>query len=152
MLSSRWVSNPIFANQTGNPLTQNSLFSPLTTTDEIQEWKRHYYVDHFPAKNQQMNRCFYTVRQQTKCILHGESAMRDYLNADIDSSCVSLSREDPMLFGIPRRVVPPLIICDSWVRDAQMTKLCIRIKQKASLLDKACFRHCRWSCLAILYC
>lgn len=48
--------------------------------------------------------------------------MRDYLNGDIDSSCGSLSREDPMLFGIPRRVVRPLIICDSSVRDAQMTR------------------------------
>lgn len=48
--------------------------------------------------------------------------MRDYLNGDIDSSCGSLSREDPMLFGIPRQVVPPLIICDSSVRDAQMAR------------------------------
>lgn len=48
--------------------------------------------------------------------------MHDYLNGDIDSSCGSLSREDPMLFGIPRRVVRPLIICDSSVRDAQMTR------------------------------
>lgn len=44
-----------------------------------------------------------------------------YLNGDIDSSCGSLSREDLMLFGIPRWVVPLLISCDSSVRDVQMT-------------------------------
>lgn len=44
-----------------------------------------------------------------------------YLSGDIDSSCGSLSREDLMLFGIPRLVVPLLISCDSSVRDVQMT-------------------------------
>lgn len=80
----------------------------------------------------------YTVRQQTKFILHGESAMHDYLNGDIDSSCGSLSREDPMLFGIPRRVVPPLIICDSSVRDAQMTRYFTKKKAR-----RLCFKRRR---------
>lgn len=71
-----------------------------------------------------------------KCILHGESAMRDYLNGDIDSGCGSLSREDPMFLGIPRQVVPPLIICDSSVRDAQMTRYFARKKLEESALTK----------------
>lgn len=85
----------------------------------------------------------YTVRQQIKCILHGESAMRDYLNGDIDSTCGSLSREDPMFLGIPRRVVPPLIVCDSSVRDAQMTRYFTWKKQGESTLNQeGCFRYC----------
>lgn len=55
--------------------------------------------------------------------------MRDYLNGDIDSRCGSVSREDPMLFGIPRQVVPLLIFCDSSVRDAQMTRSFTKKKQ-----------------------
>lgn len=47
---------------------------------------------------------------------------------------VAHSREDPMLFGIPRRVVPPLIICDSSVRDAQMTRYFTWKKQEESAL------------------
>lgn len=39
-----------------------------------------------------------------------------------------------MLFGIPRRVVPPLIICDSSVRDAQMTRYFTWKKQEESAL------------------
>lgn len=85
----------------------------------------------------------YTVRRQIKCILHGESAMRDYLNGDIDSACGSLSREDPMFLGIARQVVPPLIVCDSSVRDAQMTRYFARKRLEESALNKeGCFRYC----------
>lgn len=69
--------------------------------------------------------------------------MRDYLNGDIDSGCGSLSREDPMFLGIPRQVVPPLIICDSSVRDAQMTRYFARKRLEESALNKeGCFRYC----------
>lgn len=67
-------------------------------------------------------------------MLHGESELHDYLNDDIDSSCGSLSREDLMLFGKPRRVVPPLIVCDSSVSDAQMTRYFTRKKRGSWLL------------------
>ena len=41
--------------------------------------------------------------------------MHDYLKSDIDSGYGSVSREDPMLLGTPRQVVPTLIVCDSSV-------------------------------------
>lgn len=78
--------------------------------------------------------------------------MRDYLNGDIDSSCGSLSREDPMLLGIPRRVVPPLIICDSSVRDAQMTRYFTWKKQEESALNQESrFRHCSQKYLKLIW-
>lgn len=106
----------------------------------------------FSAEKSENEWALYTARKQTKCILHGESAMRDYLNGDIDSSCGSLSREDPMLFGIPRWVVPPLIICDSSVRDAQMTRYFTRKNQEKSALNvENCSRHCSQRCLSIIW-
>lgn len=68
--------------------------------------------------------------------------MRDYLNGDIDSGCGSVSREDPMLFGIPRRVVPLLIICDSSVRDAQMTRYFTwKMRKESSLNQEDCITY-----------
>lgn len=60
--------------------------------------------------------------------------MHDYLNGDIDSGRGAVSREDPMLFGIPRRVVPALIVCDSSVRNAQMTRYLLEKEQEMTSL------------------
>lgn len=77
--------------------------------------------------------------------------MRDYLNSDIDSSCGSLSCEDPMLFGIPRRVVPFLIICDSSVRDAQMIRYFTWKKDEwFALNEEGGSGLCRQRCLNLI--
>ena len=95
---------------------------------------RHYYFNHFTVQKWQDEQRLYTLKGQTKCILHGESAMHDYLKSDIDSGCGSVSREDPMLLWTPIQVVPTLIVCDSPVQRRSDDQIMYWMKAKDARL------------------